>query len=122
MPSAPFPHRLQRPRQAPLGRVLAQHRILPSRPHPNMGEAQEVEGDARSRIRGQLGPKVNGSCLLCVQLQPKPGQALAEDGQHPLAVPLMLEEQHEIVRIPHPLAPTPEAGLRSSKLASRFFS
>ena len=66
-----------------------------------MGAAEEVECRALPALPEPPRPEVQVPRLVRVETQSVPLEPLAQHGQHALAVPVALEEQHGVVGVTH---------------------
>ncbi len=94
--ATPVVHGSHRACEAALGRGLAHDRIALPRPHPVMGEAEEVECRALPAPSGPVRSEVQVPRLVRVEPQP---------------VPVVLEKHHGVIGVPHQQAAPPHARL-----------
>ncbi len=98
---APLPNRLDGPRKARSGGELPHDPTSFPRPAPQVGEAEEVELVLYIVSTSAPGPEVHEPRLGRVELEPVPLKTLAQNGQHTLTVPAVLEGDDKIIGKTH---------------------
>ena len=113
----PMPHpfaslidRLERARKSIFRRQLPHHRTAPLRLAPHMGKPEEVKGRRQRRFfdftHRSLGPEVDQSGLVRMQLQPELTQPLGQYRQYALRIGLVCKTHHKVIAEAHQRART----------------